>query len=202
VHVVTAFAVGHSITLALGVLGLVHVPTRVVESGIALSILVSGVHALRPVVRGGEVWIASGFGLMHGLAFAALLGGLDLSRGSLLTELLGFNVGIELTQLIVVALVMPSLMVLSRTRAYPAVRMTLAGSGVVLAAAWLAERTTMIGANPLEPLSAALVTHPLLAAATLALVAALVWARRPWRAAPTAPSPQEGRSRVELVDAP
>jgi hypothetical protein len=53
---------------------------------------------------------------MHGLAFAALLGGLDLSRGSLVTELLGFNLGIELTQLIVVALVMGEEATLKRLR--------------------------------------------------------------------------------------
>jgi hypothetical protein len=171
VHVVTAFAVGHSITLAMAALGYLSAPTRLVESMIALSILVSAVHAIRPIVRGGEVWIAAGFGLMHGLAFAALLGGLDLSRGSLLTELVGFNLGIELTQLIVVALVMPSLMVLSRTRLYPAVRTILAGSGIVLASAWLAERTTLITANPLEPTSTMLVAHPFVVAAALACVA-------------------------------
>jgi hypothetical protein len=70
VHVVTAFAVGHSITLALAALGYISAPTRVVESLIALSILVSGIHAVRPLVPGGETWIAAGFGLMHGLAFA------------------------------------------------------------------------------------------------------------------------------------
>jgi hypothetical protein len=171
VHVATAFAVGHSITLALAALGYVSVPTRVVEAMIALSILVSGVHAIRPIARGDEVWIATGFGLMHGLAFAALLGGLDLSRGSLVTELLGFNLGIELMQLVVVVLVMPSLMVLSRTRLYSAVRTILAGSGIVLASAWLAERTTLITADPLEPISTALVTHPYVAAAALACLA-------------------------------
>jgi HupE/UreJ protein len=183
VHVVTAFAVGHSITLALAALGYLTVPTRLVESMIALSILVSGVHAVRPVVRRGEVWIATGFGLMHGLAFAALLGGLDLGRGSLVTELLGFNLGIELTQLIVVALVMPSLMVLSRTPLYPMVRTTLAGCGIVLAAAWLAERTTLIATDPLEPVSTTLVAHPFLAAAALAGIAATAWTvqRRPAR---------------------
>jgi hypothetical protein len=67
VHVVTAFAVGHSITLALAALGYLSVPTRVVESLIALSILAAGVHAIKAIVRGGEVWIAAGFGLMHGL---------------------------------------------------------------------------------------------------------------------------------------
>ena len=51
VHVVTAFAVGHSITLALGATGLLDLPTPLVESGIALSVLVSALHAIRPLVR-------------------------------------------------------------------------------------------------------------------------------------------------------
>jgi hypothetical protein len=173
VHVVTAFAVGHSITLALAALGYVSVPTRLVESMIALSILVSGVHAIRPVVCGGEVLIAAGFGLVHGLAFAALLGALDLGRESLVTELLGFNLGIELAQLIVVALMMPSLMLLSRTRLYPAVRITLASGGLVLAAAWLAERTTLISTNPLDGMAEGLVAHPFVVAAAVACLAAV-----------------------------
>jgi HupE / UreJ protein len=176
VHVVTAFAVGHSVTLALAALGYLSVPTRIVESLIALSILVSAVHAIRPIVRGGEPWIAAGFGLMHGLAFAALLDQLDLSRSSLVTELLGFNLGIELTQLIVVALVMPSLMVLSHTLAYPTVRIALASLGVVLAAAWLAERTTLITSNPLVGISTAVVEHPIPVVAGLAGAAAATWA--------------------------
>ncbi len=187
VHVVTAFALGHSITLALAALGYIHVSTRVVESMIALSILVSGLHAIRPIARGGEVWIAAGFGLMHGLAFAALLGQLDVGRASLVTELLGFNVGIELTQLAVVALIMPSLMVLSRTRVYPAVRIALAGIGVVLAGAWLAERTTLTATNPLEPLAAALVTHSYVVAGILAVAAALSWSVPRWRPRVSAP---------------
>ena len=184
VHVVTAFAIGHSITLALAAFGYLHAPARLVESMIALSILVSGLHAVRPIIRGGEIWIAAGFGLMHGLAFAALLGQIDLGRGSLVTELFGFNLGIELTQLLVVALVMPSLLVLSRTRAYPAVRLALAALGVVLAAAWLAERTTLINTNPLEPVSNALVAHPIPVVAVLALAAATAWSVPGWRVPP------------------
>jgi HupE / UreJ protein len=161
VHVVTAFAVGHSITLALGALGWVHLPTRVVESGIALSVLVSAVHAVRPLVRGGEVVIAGSFGLLHGMAFAALLGELDLSRGGLVTTLLGFNIGIEITQLLVVALVMPSLILISRTGAYPAMRIGLAAVGAILAVAWLAERSGLTSNNPLDPVGEQLVEHPL-----------------------------------------
>ena len=133
VHVVTAFAIGHSITLALATLGVIHVPARLVESLIALSILVSAVHALRPLVPRGEPIIAAGFGLVHGLAFATLLGDLGLSGGALVSSLLGFNLGIELTQLLVVALMMPSLYVLSQTRAYGVLRPALAlvGAGAV-----------------------------------------------------------------------
>jgi hypothetical protein len=184
VHVVTAFAIGHSITLALGALGYVSAPARVVESLIAVSILVSGVHAIRPLVPGGEAWIAAGFGLMHGLAFAALLGDLGLGHGSLVADLLGFNLGIELTQLLVVALLMPSLLVLSRTRVYPALRTGLAGAGVVLAAAWLAERTTLLDTNPLNAVADAMVAHPFTIAALAAAVAVASWSVPGLRARP------------------
>ena len=171
VHVVSAFAVGHSVTLALGALGWVHLPERLVESGIALSVLVSAFHAITPLVRRGEVFIGLGFGLLHGMSFAALLGELHLSRGGLVTTLLGFNLGIELTQLLVVALVMPSLILLSTTIYYSAVRTAAAALGAVLAGGWLAQRSGLIPANPLEPLSDVLVEHPLVLASTLAVAA-------------------------------
>ena len=69
----------------------------------------SAVHAVQPLVPRGEVPTAGGFGLMHGLAFARLIGDLGLDRGSLGSTLLRFNLGIELTQLLVVALMIPSL---------------------------------------------------------------------------------------------
>lgn len=175
VHVVSAFAVGHSITLVLGALRLVHLPTRLIEAGIALSVLVSAIHAIRPLVRRGEVAIALSFGLLHGLAFAALLDEIDLSRSSFVLTLLGFNVGIELTQLLVVALVMPSLLVLSRTRAYPALRVGLAGLGAAVSTGWLLERVGVLSTNVLEPIANVLVDQPLVAAAFLGVVAGVSW---------------------------
>jgi hypothetical protein len=171
VHVVTAFAIGHSVTLALATLGLIHLPTQLVESLIALSILVSAVHALRPIVPGGEALIAGGFGLVHGLAFATLLGDLGLSGGALVSSLLGFNLGIELTQLLVVALVMPSLYLLSRSASYVAVRMSVALLGIVLSGAWFLERTRLIGADPFAAVTNTLVEHPFIVAAAFALLA-------------------------------
>lgn len=173
VHVVTAFAVGHSVTLALAAVGLIQVPTRPVESLIALSIFVSAVHAIRPIVPRGEPLIAGVFGLVHGLAFAALIGELGLNRTSLVSSLLGFNLGIELTQLMVVALMMPSLYVLSRTRVYPAIRVGIASLGLALSGAWFLERTALVDGNPLGPISEALVAHPFAVAAAVAVAAAI-----------------------------
>jgi len=173
VHVVTAFALGHSLTLVLGAVGLVQIDSRVVESLIAVSILASAGHALRPLVPGGETVIAVGFGLVHGLAFAALIDQLGLGRGSLVVDLLGFNLGIEIAQLLVVALLMPSLALLSRTMIYPGVRIALASAGAVLAAGWLVERVSGVAIGPLDAVSTALVEHPFAVAGALAAVTAL-----------------------------
>jgi HupE / UreJ protein len=171
VHVVTAFTIGHSLTLALGAFGLLVLPTQLVECGIALSVLLSAVHAIRPLARSGEVIIAGTFGLLHGLAFASVLQQLDLTRAELLTNLLGFNIGIEVTQLCVVALVLPSLILLSRTTLYPAFRVGVASLGAFLATGWLLARIGIISNNPLEGVADLLVDHPIPLALTLAAVA-------------------------------
>jgi hypothetical protein len=189
VHVVTAFAIGHSITLALAGFGVIHVPSRPVEALIACSILVSAIHAIRPIVRGGEALIAGGFGLVHGLAFAALIGSLGLDRGALVSSLLGFNLGIELTQLLVVALMMPSLYALSRTRLYPGIRTGIAWTGLLLSAAWLLERTGLIATDPLEPISEGLVAHPFAVAAAFAVIAAVARSVLAARSARVQPRP-------------
>ncbi|KPI02342.1 hypothetical protein OK074_5343 [Actinobacteria bacterium OK074] len=173
VHVVSAFALGHSLTLALAAAGLVHVPSRPVETLIACSIAVSAAHALRPLVARGEVVIASGFGLVHGLAFASLIGELGLGRGAFVTTLLGFNLGIELTQLLVVALLMPSLLVLARTAVYPAFRVGVACVGLVFAVSWTLERAALTSTDPFEGVQTWLVSHPLLVAAAVAGLAAV-----------------------------
>ena len=139
-RVVTAFTIGHSITLALAAMGLVRVSSRPIEVLIAVSILVSAVHALRPLFPGREAGIAAFFGLIHGLAFAAALSDLGFSGGYRLVAILGFNLGIETMQLFVVVATMPSLVLLSRTRAYPALRIggaMFAGSAAVC---WIIER--------------------------------------------------------------
>jgi hypothetical protein len=140
VKVVTAFTVGHSITLILGALGWARLPGAIVESAIALSILVSAVHALVPIFRGREVYIAGGFGLVHGLAFAATLTGFDFDALTLVSSVLGFNLGIEAFQLVVILAAMPWLVLLARSRVYAPLRITGAALTGIAATAWLAER--------------------------------------------------------------
>ncbi len=101
---VTAFTVAHSITLGLSVSGVIAMPTAVVEPLIALSIAYVAVENL--VTNRLHSWrlaLVFAFGLLHGLGFAEALGGLGLQGVSLLTALAGFNVGVELGQLAVIA---------------------------------------------------------------------------------------------------
>ena len=113
---------------------------RPVEVLIAFSILVSAAHALRPLFPGREALIAVFFGLIHGLAFAATLGRLGLGRWERVLSILAFNLGIEAMQLIVVAAIMPSLLLLSRTRGYFVLRIGGALFAGLAAVGWIAER--------------------------------------------------------------
>ncbi len=138
--IVTAFTLGHSITLLLGSIGWVRLPSQPVEILIAVSILASALHAMRPIFPGRETWVAAGFGLVHGLAFAGTLATLQLDAGPMALSILGFNLGIELMQLAVIVAVIPWLMLLSRTPAYTRVRLLGACLAGLAAFAWIAER--------------------------------------------------------------
>jgi hypothetical protein len=138
--VVTAFTLGHSMTLALAALGFVVVPSGPIEVLIAVSIFVSAVHAIRPLFPGREPAIAAFFGLIHGLAFAATIGQLGLERWARLANILAFNAGIEVMQLVVVAAVMPSLLLLNDTRVYSYFRIGGALFAAAASVGWIVER--------------------------------------------------------------
>ena len=138
--IVTAFTLGHSITLFLGAFKLLQLSAQPVEVLIAFSILVSAVHAIKPVFPGKETLVAAGFGLIHGLAFASVLSSLDLSAGRMALSILAFNLGIELMQLFVIALIVPWLILLSRTKAYKVTRTVGAILAAVAALGWVMQR--------------------------------------------------------------
>lgn len=139
--VVTAFTAAHSITLTIAALGVVALPSRWVESAIALSVVLAALNNVAPVVRSGR-WIAAfAFGLLHGFGFAGALQDLGLPTDGLALSLAGFNVGVEIGQLAIVAAFLPVAYVLRGTRAYR--RVVLAGGSIAIAAVaavWLAER--------------------------------------------------------------
>jgi hypothetical protein len=117
VRIVTAFTCSHSVTLALAVLDVVTMPGRLVEAVIALSIALVAAENLvaRPVVA--RRWVVSFcFGLVHGFGFSSALREAGLPADGLVLSLLGFNLGVELGQALVVAAALPLLALVRRTR--------------------------------------------------------------------------------------
>ncbi|HEY3839317.1 MAG TPA: HupE/UreJ family protein [Bryobacteraceae bacterium] len=170
VRIVTAFTIGHSLTLLAGALHWVALPQQPVEVLIAGSILVTAIHAIRPIFPGREAQVAAGFGLVHGLAFATVLAGLKLEPAPMALSIFGFNLGIELTQLFVIAMTMPWLILLSRTDAGRWVRFggaLLAGTAAI---GWMVNRVTGL-ANGFEQFMETVTRFAPLGILVLALVA-------------------------------
>jgi len=140
---VTSFTVAHSVTLALGILGLVQIPASIVEPLIALSIvyvcveniLSDKLHKWRPV-------IVFSFGLLHGLGFASVLTEIGLGSTHFITGLVAFNVGIELGQLTVIALCFIAVGIWFRHKDWYRSRITIPASAVIalIGAYWFVER--------------------------------------------------------------
>lgn len=171
--IVSAFTIGHSLTLIASAFLGWRLPAPPVECLIALSILISAIHAWRPIFAGREAFVAAGFGLIHGLAFATVVGNLGLGRMEKALTILGFNIGIELVQLAVVAAVVPGLVLMSRTHFYDGLRISGAVVAGVAAAAWLAERLTARDNAVGRGLDAALAQAPWLVLAITLLAASL-----------------------------
>ena len=173
IKIVTAFTLGHSITLIAGALGAIHVPGRPVEILIAASILVSAIHAMRPLFAGREPLVAGGFGLVHGLAFATVLADFGYDAWTLGISILGFNLGIEAMQILVVTLTTPWLALLSRSPLYSVVRIGGAVVAAVAACGWIAERAMGI-ANPVAPVIEYATARPIAGVVLLAAASVMV----------------------------
>ncbi len=139
--VVTAFTAAHAITLSLATFGWISLPSRLVESAIALTVVLAAANNLYPIVRERRWLAAFGFGLIHGFGFASVLAGLGLTREALALSLVGFNIGVELGQIAIVALFLP-LAFRARNTAFYRRGVLIGGSLLTLALAgiWLVER--------------------------------------------------------------
>ena len=148
--IVTAFTIGHSITLSLAALDMVTPPAYFIEPLIALTIVVVGADNLLVLKAAPQQakatdirpWLAAGFGLIHGFGFAYVLKEFGLPQAALGWSLFAFNVGVEIGQLMIVLVVAGALMVL-RSRSAAAGRVVaIVGSTAVIAAGvyWFMER--------------------------------------------------------------
>ncbi|GEN74818.1 hypothetical protein CHA01nite_05580 [Chryseobacterium hagamense] len=135
-----SFTIGHSLTLILASLEIINFPVKTIEIIIALSILVTAVHVIKPVFPNRENIIALVFGLIHGLAFSTVLSELHLSAYRLLISLLGFNIGIEAMQFLIIILLIPWLLIISRYKIYGVLKNGLAVLAGFSALAWTKER--------------------------------------------------------------
>ena len=148
-RVVTAFTLAHSITLSAAAFAIVEIPSRFVESIIAISVAVAAINNLFPIVT-RRVWVAAfAFGLMHGLGFAGALTDLGMPPARKLVALLAFNAGVEFGQLAIVAGLLPALFLIRRSVTYTRVALP-AGSAiiVVIGFLWFLQRATGMSIIP------------------------------------------------------
>ena len=139
--IVTAFTVAHSITLSLSALEVLRLPSRFVESGIAASVVIAALNNVVPILEEDRWTAAFALGLLHGFGFSATLMDLGLPRENLALTLFGFNVGVEIGQMCVVAAFVPLAYLSRRTWVYR--RVGLVGGSLVIAGVagvWLVER--------------------------------------------------------------
>ncbi|MGE0039689.1 MAG: HupE/UreJ family protein [Vicinamibacterales bacterium] len=148
--IVTAFTVGHSITLTLASLDLVTPPASIVEPTIALSIVFVGADNLLVAGRHGRdirAGAAAAFGLVHGFGFASVLREFGLPQAALGWSLFSFNLGVEIGQLLIVLAVATTLAAIRRRQPALGRHIVTAGSiGVMLAGGyWFIERVFLAG---------------------------------------------------------
>ena len=139
--IVTAFTLAHSITLTLATLGIIGLPSRLVESTIAASVVIAAANNIFPLFRERRWVMAFLFGLIHGFGFANVLADLGLPRDALVLALVGFNLGVESGQLAIVALFLPTAYFLRHSWFYR--RLVLLGGSALIAVValiWFIER--------------------------------------------------------------
>jgi len=139
--IVTVFTVAHSVTLLLAALELIKVDSKLVESVIALSIILAALNNIYRLVTRGALWIILFLGLFHGLGFASVMANLPFRMQDLLGMVIGFNIGVELGQIVIVTLIFP-LLYLMRDKAFYQPVLLKGGSWALVAIAtyWMVQR--------------------------------------------------------------
>ena len=144
VKIVTLFTIAHSITLSLAAMNIIELPSRLVESIIALSIAIAAMDILFPVFHLRIGWVVFIFGLFHGFGFASVLTQLGVLGEHKLLSLFGFNLGVEIGQLAVVCIIFPLLYHARRFTFFPKIIMRYGAITLILMAmVWFVERSIL-----------------------------------------------------------
>ncbi|MDA0337911.1 MAG: HupE/UreJ family protein, partial [bacterium] len=149
IKIVTAFTVAHSITLILATFELVALPSRLVEAGIAVSIIYVAAENFWLRDARHRWMLTFGFGFIHGFGFASVLRDLGLPREGLIASLLGFNVGVEVGQIVIVAAVFPAILWISRQSFHERAVQVLSGAILLFGLGWLVERVFDLSFMPI-----------------------------------------------------
>ncbi len=141
VKIVTVFTLAHTITLSAATLGLVNLPSRLVESIIAISIAIAALDIIYPIFR-GRIWlVVFVFGLFHGFGFASVLSNYAIPESYLTLSLLSFNLGVEAGQVAIVAVLFPILFLLRNSWVYPKLFLKSAAAVlIIISMYWFIER--------------------------------------------------------------
>ena len=139
--IITAFTVGHTLTVVMAVLGIVRISPHLVECGVALTIMYVAAENLWTRDTSRRWMLTFLFGLIHGFGFASVLRELGLPSAGLARSLVSFNVGVEAGQIAIVAMLWPILLLIHRRPWAPQFR--LIASIVILAfgAIWFVQRS-------------------------------------------------------------
>jgi hypothetical protein len=146
--IVTAFTVAHSVTLSLSVFNIINPPQRIIEILIAFSIFLTALNNLYPKIKHEKEWqLAFLFGFIHGFGFANALEELNLQTVNFAKVVLGFNIGVEIGQIIIVSVVLPVLFFILKK--YNVFYKLLSFFGAVLALLWMVDRITGLNFMPI-----------------------------------------------------
>ncbi len=147
--IVTAFTVAHSLTLCFATFKILELPSRYVESAIALSVLLVSLNNIFTIFPGHRWKFAAFFGLIHGLGFAAILSQLGLTNDNIFVALLGFNIGVEVGQLVIVGLLMP-LLFWARKFYFYQPYILIGGSSIcaIISVCWMIDRIAQLDFMP------------------------------------------------------
>lgn len=139
--IVTLFTIAHSITLSLASFQIVTLPSWLVETIIAFSIALAAAHNIRPFVKNEALVIAFGFGLFHGFGFASVLGEVGVQGEYMGYTILGFNLGVELCQILLISVMFPILYLLRKWKHYRKILVFGSMFLILIALNWVLERS-------------------------------------------------------------